>query len=169
MIDIGSHQAADEADVELTDLDVVLRKIMIDAVLALDAGKFITFFSIDDSSRQIRFSFMILTISAIRPLCRCLPDKARNGRGRHSHQDQTYIARTRGADLRRSLQQDAGKTTSIFSESCRCGIGQFIEIAGRPPVLRDELARRNRFVQACQMLFQPRSRLISRRTVARRS
>jgi len=54
MIDIGSHQAADEADVELTDLDVVLRKIMIDAVLALDAGKFITFFSIDGSSRQIR-------------------------------------------------------------------------------------------------------------------
>jgi len=37
MIDIGPHQSADEADVELTHLDVVFRKIMIDAVLTLDA------------------------------------------------------------------------------------------------------------------------------------
>src|ERR1700733_7961466 len=81
MIDIGPHQSTDKADVELTDLDVVLRKVMINAVLALDAGKFIAFFSIDDSSGK---SGLVHDLDDFgNTIDAGLPDKARDGRGGH--------------------------------------------------------------------------------------
>src|ERR1700691_1809545 len=116
MVDIGPHQSADEADVELTDLDVVFRKIMIDAVLALDARKFITLFSVDYSSRK---SGLVHDVDDFgNTLDASLADKPGNGRGGHIDTKIEHVSpELTGADLRSELfKKDTGKPRVFFGK-----------------------------------------------------
>ena len=141
MVDIGSHQSSNEADVELADLDVVFRKIMIDAVLAFDAGKFIAFFSIDDTSGK---SGLVHDLDDFgNTFDAGLPDKAWNGRGRHiDTKFEHVLSELARADLRsQPFKKDAGKPRVFFRKAVDAGIGQHLEIAGSASCLARRTSR----------------------------
>src|SRR5580698_10356387 len=114
---------------------------MIDAVLALDAGKFIAFFSIDDLSGKSGLVHDLDDFS--NTIDAGLADKARNGRGGHIDTKIEHIpselART---DLRpQPFKKDAGKPRVFFRKAVDAGIGQYIEIAGSAASLTRRTSR----------------------------
>jgi hypothetical protein len=113
MFDISSHQSTEEAEVELTDLDIVLRKVMKNAVLAFDAGKLVAVVSIDDFSSKSSLVHNLDdfgdTLDAV------LPDKTWNSGGRRIDTKIEHISSELArADLSRSLSKRTRENHEYF-------------------------------------------------------